>query len=346
MSAYDSGSIAWVMAASTTIMLMAPGIALFYGGLVNKKNLLSIIAFSILIFSVSTITWGLVGFSLAFGNPNIASGFIGDCIYCGLRYISDTKTNPFSSNVTFQTYFFLEMLYAGVAGVIVITPFIGRLRTIYLILIAISYQLIIYSPITYWIRSPNGWLNKMGVIDFSGGTMVHLTSGFAAYALFKMIGLGKNQLQHQNSTSTISTLIGTVFIWYSSFGFNGAAALISGTPAAAALINTQLAGAGGAIGWTFTQYIFTDRGKINGWCSGLICGLVSITPCSGYVSLWSSTVIGAIAAIIIYIYCHVKSDQNNEIPDTLGIFSGHGISAFWGIICAGAFSTLESGNTY
>lgn len=232
------------------------------------------------------------------------------------------------------------MLYAGVAGVIFTIPFIGRLRTIYLMLISISYQLIIYSPITYWIRTNNGWLKSLGVIDFSGGTMVHLTSGFASIAVLYMIGPGQNQMQHQNSTSSFSTLIGTILIWFSSFGFNGAAALTSGTPASNALINTQLAAAGGILGWTFSQYIFTDRAKVTGWCSGLVCGVVSITPCSGYVSLWSSSVIGAIAAIIAYIFCHFKSEELKELPDTLGTFSGHGISAFWGVVCAGAFATL------
>jgi Amt family ammonium transporter len=237
------------------------------------------------------------------------------------------------------------MMYAGIAGVIAIIPFVGRLRTVYLVLVAISYQLIIYSPVNYWIRTPTGWLNRLGVIDFSGGTMVHLTAGFSSAAIMYMAGVGKNQLQFRNSTSTFSTLIGTILIWYASFGFNGGAAFTSGVPASVALINTQIAAAGGAFGWAFTQYIFTDRAKVMGWCSGAVCGVISITPCSGYVSLWSSVVIGAGGAIIVYIFCHFKSEPN-EIPDTLGVFSGHGISAFWGIICAGAFATLESGSNY
>jgi ammonium transporter, Amt family len=307
MSAYDSGSMAWVMGSATAIVLMAPGIGLFYGGLVNKKNLLSIVGFTFLIFSTSTLVWALVGFSLAFGPPTIAKGFIGDCTYCGLRDISDEVTNKYSSTVSFPAFFFLEMLYAGVAGVIVAIPFVGRLRTIYLVLISMSYQFIIYSPVTYWIRTANGWMNGMGVIDSSAGTMVHLTSGFAALGVLYMLGPGTNQIQHQNSISTLSTLIGTILIWFSSFGFNGAAALTSNTPAATALINTQLAAAGGALGWTFTQYLFTDRAKVTGWCSGLVCGLVSITPCSGFVALWAAAVIGAISAILVYIFCHVKS---------------------------------------
>lgn len=308
MSAYDTGSMAWVLGAATAIVLMSPGVGLFYGGLVNKKNLLSIIGFTFLIFSTSTLVWALVGFSLAFGFPTLAKGFIGDCTYCGLRGIADAPTNAYSSTVSFPAYFFLEMLYAGVAGVIVVMPFVGQLRTIYLFLISMSYQLIIYSPITYWIRTPNGWMNGMGIIDFSGGAMVHLTSGFAALGMLYMLGPGNNQIQHQNTISTLSTLIGTIFIWFSSFGFNGAAALTSNTSAPAALINTQLAAAGGALGWTFTQYLFTDRAKVTGCCSGIVCGLVSITPCSGFVALWASAVIGAISAIIVYIFCHVKSD--------------------------------------
>ena len=149
------------MAASTSIMLMAPGVGFFFGGMVNRKNLLSIISFTFLIFSTSTITWGLVGFSLAFGSETLAKGFIGDCSYCGLRYISDNGNNIYSAVISLPAFFFLEMLYAGVAGVIAIVPFVGRLRTVYLVLVSISFQLMIYSPVNYWIRSSSGWMNKL-----------------------------------------------------------------------------------------------------------------------------------------------------------------------------------------
>lgn len=339
MVGFDSGSVAWVMAAASSIMLMAPGVGFFFGGTVSRKNLLSIISFSFLIFGTSTITWGLVGFSLAFGPETLARGFIGDCTYCGLRYISDNDKNPYSTVVSLPAFFFLEMLYAGVAGVIAIVPFVGRLRTIYLVLISISFQLIIYAPVNYWIRTSSGWMNRLGVIDFSGGAIVHITAGFATAAVQFMVGPGKNAVQRQNSLSTFSTLVGTVLIWFASFGFNGAAALTSDRPAAAALINTQLAAAGGVLGWAFTQYLVTDRAKVMGWCSGAVCGLVSVTPCSGFVSLWSAVVIGASSSVIVYIYAHLNSGSK-DIPDTPGVLSCHGISAAWGVICAGAFATL------
>lgn len=188
MTSSDSGSIAWVMASSITAFLMVPGVGLFYSGLTHKKSLLSTIGFSYLIFSISTLTWGLLGFSLAYGNQTLAKGFIGDCNYCGLRNISLSLKNLFSNNITFSAFFFEEMIKAGISSVILAIPFMGKLRPIFLILMTISHQLIIYSPITYWLRSSHGWLNKMGAIDFSGGTMVYLSAGFAVLGMLYMIG--------------------------------------------------------------------------------------------------------------------------------------------------------------
>jgi Amt family ammonium transporter len=188
MTLSDSGSVAWVLISSVVTFLMVPGVGLFYSSLTHKKSLLSTIGFSYLIFSISTLTWGLLGFSLAFGKETLAKGFIGDCTYCGLREISFSLTNPFSNNISFSAFFLQEMIKAGISSVILTIPFMGKLRPIFLILMTISHQLIIYSPITYWLKNQDGWLNTMGAIDFSGGTMVFLSSGFAILGMLYMIG--------------------------------------------------------------------------------------------------------------------------------------------------------------
>lgn len=307
MDTTDTGSTAWVLTAAMTTMLIVPGLSFFYAGSATKKNLLTTISMGFMIFCISTLSWGLVGFSLAFGAPTIASGFVGDCSYCAFRYISDSTSNSFSSKVPFTTYFFLQMIYAGLAPVIFITPAIGRIRTVFLILFTISYQLIVYSPITYWLRSSNGWLNRMGAIDFAGAAPIHLASGVAVLSILYFIGYGEQKQAKSSFSSAFCTLVGTGLLWFGFFGFNGGAALTAGLSASVALTNTQFAAAGGSLGWGIAQYIITDKTKINGWCNGAICGMVSITACAGYVPLWSAAVIGFSAAILAYIFSHIKS---------------------------------------
>lgn len=184
----DTGSTAWILLSTATLTLVAPGLGLFYGGMSDKKNILSTIAYGILVYCMVTLVWSMIGFSLAFGNSTIAKGFIGDCTYCWLRGISQTTESNYAPSVPFAAHFFYQTAVAGMSAILFISALIGRLRTAFIILITTAYILAIYSIVTYWIRNTDGWLNKLGVIDFGGGSFVHIVSGFAALGSHHYLG--------------------------------------------------------------------------------------------------------------------------------------------------------------
>jgi len=186
----NDGDNAWVMISGCLVMFMTPGVGFFYGGMVNKKNVLSTIAYCMLVFSVASITWALVGFSLAFGNPTAADGFIGDCVYCGLRNISLQDVNLYASTIPFPTFFFFQTMFAAITPAIFIGSVIGRIRMSFLLIITVSFVLIVYSPIAYWVWNKNGWLYKLGALDFAGGDVIHIPAGFAGLASALYLGHG------------------------------------------------------------------------------------------------------------------------------------------------------------
>jgi ammonium transporter, Amt family len=342
----DSGDNAWVMVSGCLVMFMTPGVGFFYGGMVNKKNLLSTIAYCLLVFCIATITWALLGFSLAFGNNSSAAGFIGDCVYCGLRNLSLTLVSEYSTTIPLTTFFFFQTMFAAITPAIFIGSVIGRIRIPFLIIITIAFNIIVYAPIAFWMWNHEGWLFKMGAIDFAGGNVIHIPAGFAGLASAVYLGHGEKKSYKQNSSSISLTLIGTAILWVGWFGFNGGSALSAGQLAAVAITNSHLAACAAGLGWAGVQYLVTKQPSIVGWCCGAVCGLVAITPAAGYVSLWSSLIIGALGGVFSYLFCHAKSKHFEELADTLDVFGCHGISAIWGGIATGLFATTDSGNTY
>jgi Amt family ammonium transporter len=326
-------------------MFMTPGVGFFYGGMVNKKNLLSTIAYCLLVFCIATITWALVGFSLAFGNSSAATGFIGDCTYCGLRNLSLTLTSDYAPTIPLTSFFFFQTMFAAITPAIFIGSVIGRIRIPFLIILTMAFNIIVYSPIAFWVWNHEGWLFKMGALDFAGGDVIHIPAGFAGLASAMYLGHGEKKIYKQNSASISLTLIGTAILWVGWFGFNGGSALASGQLAALAITNSHLAACAAGIGWSGVQYLVTQQPSIVGWCCGAICGLVAITPAAGFVSLWSSLIIGVLGGVFSYLFCHAKSKYFEELSDTLDVFGCHGISAIWGGIATGLFATPDSGNT-
>lgn len=295
------------MASGILVMFMTPGVGFFYGGMVNKKNLLSTIAYCLLVFCIASITWALVGFSLAFGGTTAAKGFIGDCRYCGLRNLALNPDDQYSPTIPITTFFFFQTMFAAITPAIFIGSVIGRIRIPFLIVLTIAFNLIVYSPIAYWTWNHEGWLFKRGAIDFAGGNVIHIPAGFAGLASAVYLGYGEKKSQKQNSSSISLTLIGTAILWMGWFGFNGGSALAAGQLAAVAITNSHLAACAAGLGWAGMQYLISNKPSIVGWCCGSVCGLVAITPGAGYVSLWSSLVIGALGGILSYLFCHAKS---------------------------------------
>jgi Amt family ammonium transporter len=238
-------------------------------------------------------------------------------------------------------------MFAGITPAIFIGSIVGRIRLSFLILLTIAFVLIVYSPIAYWVWNTNGWLLKMGALDFAGGNVIHIPAGFAGLASAIYLGLGDTRkISKQNSASISLTLIGTAILWVGWFGFNGGSAGKADNIAATAIANSHISACAGGLAWAVAQYIFTDKPSIIGWCCGSICGLVGITPAAGYVALWAAIPIGVLAAVFSYLFCHFKTKYFEELSDTLDVFGCHGVSALWGGFATGLFATTESGNTY
>ena len=342
----NDGDTAWVMVSSALVMFMVPGLSFFYAGMVDKKNLLSTIAYCLLTFCVTSVVWALLGFSLAFGEETAAKGFIGDCKYCGLTNLAVADEDVYSPTIPIDTFFIFQTMFAAITPAIFVGSMIGRVKMSFLLIFTVCFNIIIYAPIAYWMWNKQGWLFKMDAIDFAGGNVIHIPAGFTGLAFAVFTNNGKHATYKQNSASISLTLIGTGILWFGWFGFNGGSALASNALASVAVTNTHLAACAGGLAWTAVQYLITRQPSILGWCCGAVCGLVSITPGAGFVNLWASLVIGAFGATISYLFCHFKSLYFHDLADTLDVFGCHGIAGVWGGIATGAFATHDSGNTF
>jgi ammonium transporter, Amt family len=198
-------------------------------------------------------------------------------------------------------------MFAAITPAIFIGSVIGRIKVSFLIVLTIAFNIIVYSPIAFWMWNHDGWLYKMGAIDFAGGNVIHIPAGFAGLASAFYLGHGEKKSYKQNSASISLTLIGTAILWVGWFGFNGGSALSSGQLAAVAITNSHLAACAAGLGWAAVQYLISGQPSIVGWCCGAVCGLVAITPAAGYVSLWSSLIIGCLGGVFSYLFCHFKS---------------------------------------
>jgi Amt family ammonium transporter len=178
----NDGDNAWILTGSCLVMFMTPGVGFFYGGMVDKKNLLSTIAYCLLTFCVASLVWALLGFSLAFGEPTGADGYIGDCTYCGLRNLATTLGSVYAPTIPFVTFFIFQTMFAAITPALVVGSIVGRIRLSFILIFTLCFNIIIYSPIAYWMWNKNGWLYKMDAIDFAGGNVIHIPAGFAALA--------------------------------------------------------------------------------------------------------------------------------------------------------------------
>ena len=339
------GDNAWLLAASCLVMFMTPGVGFFYGGMVDKKNMLSTIAYCLLTFCVASITWALLGFSLAFGNETGANGFIGDCVYCGLRNLVHNDNNVYAPTVPLVSFFIFQTMFAAISPALLVGSIVGRVKISFVLIFTVAFNIIIYAPIAYWLWNKNGWLYKMGTVDFAGGNVIHIPAGFAALAAAIYTGHGEQKSYKQNSASISLTLIGTGILWFGWFGFNGGSALSAGLSASVALTNTHLAACAGGLGWAGFQYFFTTQPSTVRWSRGAVRGAVAITPGAGFVNLWASLPIGFFGGVLSWLFCHLKAIYFHALADTLDVFGCHGIAAVWGGIATGAFATTDSGNT-
>ena len=342
----DTGDSAWMLSSTALVLLMTiPGVALFYAGMVRKKNLLATMMQSFSITALVTVLWYVVGYSLAFTNGN---AYVGDFSRVLLRGIETTWDKPFNfgagtDNATQLTipetvYVMFQMTFAIITPALIAGAFADRLKFSAMLLFMGLWSVLVYSPIAHWVWSPIGWINAMGVADFAGGTVVHINAGVAglmcALVLGKRVGYGHENMSPFNLSYAV---IGASLLWVGWFGFNAGSALGANGRAGMAMLATQIATGAATLGWAFAEWITKGKPSVLGAVSGAVAGLVAITPASGFVLPGPALVIG-IAAGVICFWSATSLKHLLGYDDSLDAFGVHGIGGMVGAVLTGVFA--------
>ncbi len=328
----DSGStIAWLITASALVMLMTPGVGFFYGGLVRKKNFISMISLSFVAFALVSIQWIFIGYTLAFG-PDVA-GVIGNLGNLGLNGVSMNMGDAGYPPLLFMLF---QMTFAAVTVAIVTSGLAERVKLSSFIIFSLLWTTLVYDPIAHWVWG-GGWLASIGCIDYAGGIVVHISAGFAALALAIVIGKRAGYGHYSMEPHNIPmTLLGAALLWFGWFGFNGGSALAANGMAVNAIVVTNTAAAAGALSWMAISWYYGKPSSL-GMVTGAVAGLGTITPAAGYVTPMVAVLIGAIAGIVCYkaMLWRIKSGMD----ESLDAWAVHGVGGFMGTIFAGIFAT-------
>ena len=330
----DSGDTAWMIVASAFVLLMTPGLAFFYGGMVNVKNIISTMLQSFVALGVISVVWVFVGFSLAFGDSFY--GIIGNpSTYMNFDKVTLSPHPEFGSSIPFLLFALFQLKFAIITPALISGSFAERIRFRSYILFMLLFTLLIYSPLAHMTWHPEGLFRKWGVIDFAGGTVVHMSAGLAALsgALF----LGKRKKSEEKPANIPFVILGTGLLWFGWFGFNAGSALGANFDAVVAFANTNLASATSMITWIFYDRFTNRKMTAIGACIGAIVGLVAITPAAGVVTLGQSIFIGFIAALISNI--SISAFRKLNIDDTLDVFPSHGIGGIVGMLMTAVFAS-------
>jgi ammonium transporter, Amt family len=343
----SSGDTAWMLTSSALVLMMCvPGLALFYGGMVRKKNVLATLMQSFACTCVVTILWWVIGYSWAFTPGN---GFIGGAsrvLFEGLRYIhgdssSGLTVSHLAPTIPESVYAMFQMTFAIITPALIAGAFADRMKFSAMLLFLSAWSLLVYAPIAHMVWEPTGWLNAAGVLDYAGGTVVHINAGIAGLAsclvLGKRLGYGREAMQPHNLTYT---LIGASLLWVGWFGFNAGSAVAADGRAGMAMLATQMATAAAALGWMFTEWAAKGKPSVLGIASGAVAGLVAITPASGYVTASSAVLIGAAAGVVCY-FAATSLKRAFGYDDSLDAFGVHGIGGILGALLTGVFFSKE-----
>jgi Amt family ammonium transporter len=333
----DPGDIAWVLAATGLVMIMTPALGFFYGGLVRRKNLVSTIVQCMTIFAIVSLVWALWGYSLAFA-PSL-NGVIGDLSKVGLNNVGAAANAAYSNAIPELLYFAFQLKFAAITPALIIGAFAERIRFKALLLFIVLWVTFIYAPIAHWVWGEGGWLKDMGVIDFAGGLVVHLSAAMSAVAAALIVGRRKDvdQAKEARPNNVPFVILGAAILWFGWFGFNAGSALAANEVAVQALVNTNLAAAAGAVSWMLVDWSRKGKPSAVGISVGAVCGLVAITPAAGYVSSSPAILIGLVVGVISNYVASWRA--RTTLDDSLDVFAAHGAGSIWGVLATGIFAS-------
>src|SRR5437867_4991374 len=345
----NPGDVAWMLTATGLVLLMTPGLSFFYGGMVRTKNVVSTMLQSFVAMAVISILWIVVGFSLAFGDS--VHGVIGNPATYFMFARVGTATHPdLAPTIPLILFALFQMKFAIITPALITGSFAERVRFTSYLLFMCLFSLFIYAPLAHWTWHPEGFLHKLGVLDFAGGTVVHMSAGLAALA--GALTLGRRKTHEAGEAHTPANIpfviLGTGMLWFGWFGFNAGSALSASGQAAMAFATTNTASASAALAWIFFDGMRGQKPSALGGCVGAVVGLVAITPAAGYVSIGESLFIGIVASVISNLCVHWKN-KASTLDDTLDVFPCHGVGGMVGMLMTGLFAKdvgLTSGHAW
>lgn len=326
----------WMLVASGLVMLMTPALAFFYGGLVRKKNILSILMQCMALLCIISIQWVLFGYSLAFGPDK--GGIIGGLEWAALNTVGFEPSKVYGTTIPHQLFMIFQMMFAVITPALIIGAFAERVKFSGFVLFSILWSTLIYDPMAHWVWGKDGWLSTLGALDFAGGTVIHVNAGIAALVMAVYVGKRVNHSSHASPHNLPFAVLGAGLLWFGWFGFNAGSALSAGALTVNAFLVTHTAAATAGVTWMLLDWMINEKSTVLGIITGIVAGLVAITPAAGYVTPMSAIAIGAMASCFGFIFV-TKVKKYFGYDDSLDVFGIHGVCGIVGALATGLFAT-------
>lgn len=333
----NSGNTVWVLASAAMVFIMTPGVALFYGGMARRKNILSILMQCFIVMCLIGVQWVIYGYSISFG-PDTGHGIIGSLDWVGLKAIGLGPHPDYGSTVPHMAFMVFQGMFAILTPALIVGAFAERIKFSAFTLFILLWATFVYDPIAHWVWATGGWLKKLGALDFAGGIVVHVSSGISALVMAVLIGkrLGFDKQAFAPHNLPI-TVLGGGLLWFGWFGFNAGSALEAGGVAANAFVTTNISAAAAGLTWAFIEWQQHGAPTVLGIVTGAVAGLVSITPACGFVGPLSAIAIGILGGILSYLAVTALKPKAGY-DDSLDVFGVHGIGGIWGTLATGLFA--------
>lgn len=333
----NAGDTAWILTSTALVMLMTPGLALFYGGMVRRKNVLSTTMMSFVLLGVVGVLWVLYGYTLGFG-PDLG-GVIGNLDFLGLKSVEQGPSETYATTVPHLAFMAYQGMFAIIAVALWTGAVVERIKFTAFLIFSVLWFTLVYCPIAHWVWGDGGWLAKLGTLDFAGGTVVHINAGMSALALAFLLGprKGFKEKVPMEPHNVPMVVLGAGLLWFGWFGFNAGSALASGGLAASAFVATNVSAATAAVTWMTLGWI-NNRPTVLGAATGAVAGLVAITPAAGFVHPLAAIPIGAVASVICYYSMLFRMKRG--VDESLDVWAVHGMGGVWGAVATGIFATL------
>ena len=334
-AAVSAGDTAWVLTSTALVMVMTVGLAFFYGGLVRPKNALNTMMMSVVALGVISVQWVLVGYSIAFGH---GTPWWGGLSWLGFKGVGVDPDPAYAATIPLQAHAMFQLMFAIITPALISGAIAERMRFRSYVVFLVLWSTFVYDPLAHWVWGAGGWLQKLGALDFAGGTVVHISSGVSALVAAAMLGARKDYKRTAIVPHNVPlVLLGAGLLWFGWFGFNAGSALAANGLAALAFTNTNTAAAAALVTWALVDFLRSGKVTAVGAATGLVVGLVAITPASGYVTAQASLAIGIVAALISYTAIQIRS--RTRLDDSLDVFSCHGLGGAAGALLTGVFAT-------